>query len=115
MRTLLVSMIACLALSTSAIAGNLTAKEIKEKIIGHETSWKSGKYHGKALYSADGTAKIYDSNTRYHNDHGKWRFSGNKICVKWKRARHGRRYCYTISPRPDGSYYSSTKSTFTVQ
>ena len=115
MKTLIVATVAFMALSTSAMAGSLSAKEIKAKIVGHEMSWKSGKYHGKARYNANGTARIYDANTRYHRDSGKWHFSGNKICVKWKKARHGKRYCYSVTRRRDGSYYSSTKSIFTVQ
>jgi hypothetical protein len=47
-------------------------------------------------------------------DSGHWSLSGNKICVKWKKAHHGKRSCFTIRTRSDGTYVTSSNYIYTV-
>ena len=116
MRTALIAASAALCCATVVLAADMTGDEFKAKLVGVEFTWKTtdGKYFGRSRYSEDGKVFAIESNVpKQKGTVATWRLDGNKVCIVNK-AMGGQERCVTYEARPDGTFYSSSKTVVTL-
>ncbi len=115
MRPLVLSAVTAFAVTIAATVSPLAAAEpltsyqLYNQLIDqpfHYRGRENGRRkEGQIVYGLKGRLMI---RTRQgYQDSGTWQILGGKMCTRVKIGRRGARKCFSVTPRPDGSYSTS--------
>jgi hypothetical protein len=118
MRIALLVLAAALSWTTVGWAADLSGDEIKAMLIGKNFAFKTndGKFSGRIIYAANGSVQMNGKlPLGLKSETGVWRVDGNRLCIKYKKIRGGDETCLTYEARPNGTFFSSSNTTLTLQ
>jgi hypothetical protein len=104
------SILSGLCLIGTAYSAQLTAEQLKEKVIGKTCTWQNGNASGKTEYMSNGKAKLVLADGQSVD--GSWKLKGNQVCDKWNK-KGFKPSCYSFDETSPGNFTGSIGFTST--